>query len=218
MKRLKYNVLFLLMLYFCFCVVCWFPQSVSAASVDVEIIRIQKAYENIKDIRGSFIQKSFMKDLKKTETFKGQFFIKRPIKMKWSYEGNNAQDVLINKDEITIYQKKEKQAFQGKFDRDTYGQAPIALLSGFGNIQEEFAVSDKKGKLFLKPKKPMGGVLSIEIELSDGEFPIKSFTVIDSYANRIEMDLTDVKINTGLEDAFFDPALPKGVTIFRQNP
>jgi outer membrane lipoprotein-sorting protein len=63
----------------------------------------------------------------------------------------------------------------------------------------------------------MGGVLSIEIELSDGEFPIRSFTVIDSYANRIEMDLTDVKINTGLEDAFFDPALPKGVTIFRQN-
>jgi len=218
MKRLKYNVLFLLMLYFCFCIVCCFPQSASAASVDVAIIRIQKAYENIKDIRGSFIQKSFMKDLKKTETFKGRFFIKRPIKMKWSYEGNNAQDVLINKDEITIYQIKEKQAFQGKFDRDTYGQAPIALLSGFGNIQEEFAVSDKKGKLFLKPKKPMGGVLSIEIELSDSEFPIRSFTVIDSYSNRIEMDLTDVKINTGLEDAFFDPALPKGVTIFRQNP
>lgn len=217
MKRLKYNVLFLLMLYFCFCAVCCFLSPVSAASVDVEIIRIQKAYENIKDIRGSFIQKSFMKDLKKTETFKGQFFIKRPMQMKWSYEGNNAQDVLINKDELTIYQKKEKQAFQGKFDRDTYGQAPIALLSGFGNIQEEFSVSDKKGKLFLKPKKPMGGVLSIEIELSDGEFPIRSFTVIDSYANRIEMDLTDVKINTGLKDAFFDPALPKGVTIFRQN-
>jgi outer membrane lipoprotein carrier protein len=205
------------MLFFLLCAVCCFLTPASAASVDVEIIRIQKAYENIKDIRGSFIQKSFMKDLKKTETFKGQFYIKRPMKMKWSYEGNNAQDVLINKDEITIYQKKEKQAFQGKFDRDTYGQAPIALLNGFGNIQEEFAVSDKKGKLFLKPKKPMGGVLSIEIELSEGEFPIRSFTVIDSYANRIEMVLTDVKINTGLEDAFFDPALPKGVTIFRQN-
>jgi len=206
------------MLSFFLCAVYCPLSPVFSASVDVEIIRIQKAYENIKDIRGSFIQKSFMKDLKKTETFKGQFFIKRPMKMKWSYEGNNAQDVLINNDEITIYQKKEKQAFQGKFDRDTYGQAPIALLNGFGKIQEEFTVSDKKGKLFLKPKKPMGGVLSIEIELSDGEFPIKSFTVIDSYANRIEMDITNVKINTRLEDAFFEPALPKGVTIFRQNP
>jgi outer membrane lipoprotein carrier protein len=194
-----------------------FLSPTSAASVDVEVIRIQKAYENIKDIRGSFIQKSFLKDLKKTETFKGRFFIKRPMKMKWSYEGGNAQDVLLNNDEITIYQKKEKQAFQGTFDRDTYGQAPIALLSGFGRIQEEFSVSDKKGKLLLKPKKSMGGVLSIEIELSDDAFPIKSFTVIDSYSNRIEMDLADVKINTGLEDALFDPALPKDVTIYRQN-
>ena len=137
--------------------------------------------------------------------------------MKWSYEGSNAQDVLINNDEITIYQKQEKQAFQGRFDRDTYGQAPIALLSGFGKIQDEFTVSNKQGNLLLKPKKPMGGVLSIEIELSNSEFPIKSFTVIDSYSNRITMELTDVKINTGLADSFFDQTLPKDVTIIRQN-
>jgi outer membrane lipoprotein carrier protein len=189
----------------------------SAASVDEKIIRIQKAYEDIKDIRGGFVQKSFMKDLKKTETFKGSFYIKRPLKMRAIYEGTDAMDVLINNDEITIYQKKEKQAFQGTFDRETYGQAPIALLSGFGKIQDEFTVSDKQGKLLLKPKKPMGGILSIEMELSDSAFPIRAFTVIDSYSNRITMDLKDVKINTGLEDSFFNPSLPKDVTIFRQN-
>jgi outer membrane lipoprotein carrier protein len=218
MRRLKYTFLFLLTLPVYLFLVCCLPQLASAASVDEQVIRIQKAYENIKDIKGSFVQKSFMKDLKKTETFKGSFYIKRPMQMKWSYEGNNAQDVLINNDEITIYQKKEKQAFQGKFDRDTYGQAPIALLSGFGKIQDEFTVSNKQGNLLLKPKKPMGGVLSIEMELADREFPIKSFTVIDSYSNRITMELTDVKINTGLADSFFDQTLPKDVTIIRQNP
>ena len=217
MKQLKYIFLFLLTLSICFYVICRLPWSASAASVDEQVIKIQKAYENIKDIKGSFVQKSFMKDLKKTETFNGSFYIKRPMKMKWSYEGSNAQDVLINNDEITIYQKQEKQAFQGRFDRDTYGQAPIALLSGFGKIQDEFTVSNKQGNLLLKPKKPMGGVLSIEIELSNSEFPIKSFTVIDSYSNRITMELTDVKINTGLADSFFDQTLPKDVTIIRQN-
>lgn len=195
-----------------------FSHPAFASSVDVEIIKIQKAYENINDMRGGFVQRSIMKDLKKTETFKGSFFIKRPMKMKWSYEGNNAQDVLINGDEITIYQKKEKQAFQGKFDRETYGQAPIALLSGFGSIQDEFTVSGKRGKLFLVPKKPMGGVRSVEIELSDGDFPIRSFTVIDAYSNSTTMDIKDVKINTGLKDSLFNPVLPKDVTIFRQNP
>jgi chaperone LolA len=186
--------------------------SVAFSSADEEIARIQKAYESIKDLSGSFVQKSYIKDLKQTETFKGQFFIKRPMKMKWNYKGEQAQEVLINNEEILIYQKKEKQAYRSKFDRDTYGQAPIALLSGFGKVQEEFSVTGKNGKLLLKPKKPMGGIISIEIEPSGGDFPIKSFTVNDSYSNRIEMALKDVKINTGLEDRFFELSLPKGVT------
>ncbi len=197
-------------------VFCFLTASIVAfSSGDEEIARIQKAYENIKDISGSFVQKSYIKDLKQTETFKGQFFIKRPMKMKWNYKGEQAQEVLINNDEILIYQKKEKQAYRGKFDRDTYGQAPIALLSGFGKVREEFSVTEKNGKLLLKPKKPMGGIISIEIEPSGGDFPIKSFTVNDSYSNRIEMALKDVKINTGLEDRFFELSLPKGVTTLK---
>jgi outer membrane lipoprotein carrier protein len=192
-----------------------FIASTAFSSVDEEISKIQKAYENIKDISGSFVQKSHIRDLRQTETFGGRFFIKRPMKMKWSYRGTQAQEVLINNDEIIIYQKKEKQAFRSKFDRDTYGQAPIALLSGFGKIQEEFFASEKDGRLLLKPKKPMGGIVSIEIEPSGGNFPIKSFTINDSYLNRIEMELKDVKVNTGLEDSFFELSLPKGVTIYK---
>ena len=137
--------------------------------------------------------------------------------MKWDYKGENAQEVFINIDEITIYQKKEKQAFKGKFDRETYGQAPIALLSGFGKIREEFTFSEKNEKLILTPKKPMGGILTIEIERSEGEFPIQSFTINDSYSNRIEMTLKDIKINTGLEDALFELSLPKSVTVYEPN-
>jgi len=190
----------------------------AASSVNDEIANIQNAYENIKDISGSFVQKSYIRDLKRTDTFKGQFSIKRPMKLKWNYTGEHAQDVLINDDEIIIYQKKEKQAFKGKFDRDTYGQAPIALLSGFGKIREEFSITEKNGKLLLKPKKPMGNILSIEIEPSGDAFPIRSFVIHDSLSNRIEMILNDVKINTGLEDKFFELSLPKGVNIFEHNP
>jgi chaperone LolA len=195
-----------------------FAVSLAAGAADGGIEKIQKAYEGIKDIQGSFVQKSLIKDLKRTDTFTGRFFIKRPLKMKWNYKGENAQDVLISNDEILIYQKKEQQAFRGRFDRDTYGQAPIALLSGFGKIQEEFSVTEKNGKLLLKPKKPMGGILSVEIETSGDEFPIKSFTINDSYSNRIEMILKDVKINAGLEDSFFELSLPKGVTVLEHNP
>ena len=183
-------------------------------TVTEEMSKIQKAYDKILDMKGNFIQKSHIKDLKRTDTYKGEFFIKRPMKMKWEYKGETGQEVLINNDEIIIYQKKEKQAFRGKFDRDSYGQAPIALLSGFGRIQEEFDVSKKKSRLILKPRKAMNQILSIEIVPSEGEFPISSFTINDTHSNRIEITLTDVELNTGLKDSFFEPSLPKGITVY----
>jgi outer membrane lipoprotein carrier protein len=191
--------------------------SISEALIDKEIQRIQKAYENIRDIRGNFIQRSYIKDLKRTETYQGQFFIKIPKKVKWEYKGEAPQEVFINDSEIIIYQKKEGQAFRGKFDWNTYGQAPIALLSGFGKIHEEFIVSQKNKHLFLKPKNPMGGILSIEIELSDGEFPISSFTIKDSHSNRIEIILKDIKVNTDLKEGLFVPSLPGDVKIYEHN-
>ncbi|MEW6215793.1 MAG: outer membrane lipoprotein carrier protein LolA [Nitrospirota bacterium] len=185
--------------------------------LEQEIYRIQKVYEGISDIKGNFIQKSHIKDLKRIDTYKGQFFIKRPMKMKWEYKGEMPQEVLINNDEIIIYQKKERQAFRGKFNRDTYGQAPIALLSGFGRIHEEFYVSKKNGRFLLKPKRPMGGIVSIEIEPSEGEFPISSFTINDSRSNTIEVILKGVEVNTGLGDRLFEPSLPEDVKIYEYN-
>jgi len=52
-----------------------------------QVAKIQKAYEGIKDIKGNFVQKSFIKDLKRTDTYNGRFFIKQP-KMKWEYTGD----------------------------------------------------------------------------------------------------------------------------------
>jgi outer membrane lipoprotein carrier protein len=220
MNRKNKKVLVAKSLIFLFCFFCFLPHTVchAAPSADDEITAIQKSYEGIKDIAGSFVQKSYIRDLKRTDTFKGRFYIKRPMKLKWEYTGENGQEVFINGDEIIIYQKKDKQAFKGTFNRDTYGQAPIALLSGFGNIREEFTASEKNGRIVLKPRKPMGNIVSIEIEPSHDEFPIKSFTINDSHYNKIEMTLNDVKINTGLEDKMFRLSLPKDVKVYDYKP
>ncbi len=187
-----------------------------ASGEEANIARIQKAYEGIKDLRGSFVQKSVIKDLDKTETYRGEFFIKRPMKMKWMYRGKAAQDLTINGDTVLIYKKGDKQAYKSRFDRQTYGQTPVALLSGFGNVKEEFDVSGKGNTLVLKPKKPMGNVTNIKVVISEAEFPIRSFVINDTRGNVIEIELKDVNINSGLKDSFFDLALPKGVNVFEQ--
>lgn len=180
-----------------------------------EIARIQKTYEGIRDLSGGFTQKSVIRDLKRTETYGGEFFIKAR-KMKWEYRGDKPQTVYINGDEIVVYQKNERQAFKGRFERSTYGQAALALLGGFGRIAEEFDAAAHKDRLVLKPKTAMGNVLRVELTLGDGAFPIEALTIIDSSSNRVEVRLRDVKINRGLRDSLFDFVPPEGVTVIQQ--
>ena len=186
-------------------------------AADDEVARIQEAYRNISDMKAGFVQKNYMKDLGRTDTYRGILFIKRPSKMKWEYKGDKPQEIIINDDKILIYKKAEKQAFKSAFSRQTYGQAPVALLSGFGKVREEFNITKKNKKLVLVPKKPMGNIVSVEIETSDEDFPIKSFIINDMRSNRIEIQLKDIEINTGIKDAAFDFSLPEGVNIYEHN-
>lgn len=186
------------------------------ADLEDSISRIQKAYEGLTDIRGQFVQKSTIKDLGRTDTYKGEFFIKPPLKMKWAYKGNAAQDIIVSNDTMLMYKKGEKQAYRTRFDRETYGQTPLALLGGFGKITEEFMITSKGNALILKPKKTLGTVTSIRITLSETGFPVKSFTIYDSRANVVEIELRDIATNTGIKDSLFDLTVPKGVSIFDQ--
>ena len=206
--KMIYGAVLLAFLFFCPAL------SFSSSCSQDKVARIQKGYEGLQDITGNFVQKSHIKDLKQTEIFQGQFFIKRPLKMKWEYTGEHAQEVFIRDEEILIYQKKEKQAFRGRFSSDTYGQVPISLLSGFGEIDDQFHISEKGDRLILKPKKSMRGIISIEVVLAEGDFPIGSFTIYDTHANTIELKLKNVKVNTGMKDTLFDPELPKGIPLY----
>ena len=138
--------------------------------------------------------------------------------MKCEYKGEKPQEIIINNERIIIYNKSEKQAFRGTFNRQTYGQAPVALLSGFGNIREEFNINQKNSRLILTPKNPMGNIISIEIETSSGDFPIKSFIINDRRSNRIEITLKNIEVNTGIKDSIFDFSLPEGTSIYEHNP
>jgi chaperone LolA len=190
--------------------------TVSGAGPDDLVTRIQKAYETLNDMQGTFIQKNTIKDLKKSDTYSGEFFIKRPLKMKWSYKGKAAQDLIINNQTVLIYKKGDPQAYRSSFNKDSHGQTPVALLTGMGNIRDEFIVTGKGNMLVLKPKKPMAGVVSITLLIADTGFPIRGFTIQDGRSNIVEIQLNNIVINPGLKDSVFDPNLPKGVQVYEQ--
>ncbi len=189
------------------------PWSLFAIDEPALVDRIENAYKNISDLKGRFRQISYLKDLDRTESYEGEFFIKIPSMFRWSYKGRSPQDVIISGDMLIIYQKKERQVLKGRFSPSRYGQAPIALLGGFGNIRKDFEIKEERNVLILKPKTQMGNVRSIEIYSGDGEFPIKRLKITDSAMNSIEIDLRDVVINSGLQDKLFEFVPPQDVRV-----
>jgi outer membrane lipoprotein carrier protein len=177
------------------------------------VSKIQKAYEGMKDISGSFTQKSYIKDLKRTDNYKGRFSIKPPS-LKWEYAGENGQSIYINHNQVMIYMKKENVVFKSKFERAKYGQTPLALLAGLGNIKKEFEITyEAEDKVTLIPRTPMGNVERIELKAAESGFPIKMLSLIDNQKNRVDITLSDVKLNSGLPDSLFKFSPPKNAAI-----
>jgi outer membrane lipoprotein-sorting protein len=190
----------------------FFDLSMAFTSLSPEDIR--KIYRDIKDIRGDFIQKAYLKDLNRTDTYRGSFFIKIPSKMRWIYrDAKDEIEVIIKGDDMILYQKRQKQAIRERFDRSLYGQTPVALLAGLGDIEDDFYIEERDGGLLLRPKRPMGGIVTLELKPSSGEFPIGSLIIIDRRSNRIEIRLKDVSTNTGVSDSFFEFKPPEGVKL-----
>lgn len=192
-----------------------FPGAGWAAASGGEIAgKIQSAYRRIRDASGKFEQKSYLKDLGKTQTYGGDFMIKLPSRMRYIYTVGSRDQVAINGNSITIYQQKENQVLKGRFDAGTYGTAPVALLGGLGDIERDFSVSQEKGKLILRPKNPMNGITFVEVVPSGGAFPIKSFLIHDKYSNTVQITLKDVKLNRGIKDSVFSFTPPAGTSVF----
>lgn len=72
------------------------------------------------------------------------------------------------------------------------------------DLKKDFEVKEKSDStIILIPKSKMGNVKSIEITLTEAEFPVKSMKIIDAMENIVKIDLKDVKINTSLKNSLF---------------
>jgi outer membrane lipoprotein carrier protein len=170
---------------------------------DTALSKLNKAYKNINDASGSFIQTSYIKDLDKTQKFKGRFFIKGD-KIRWQYEGEFPQVIFLNRETLIVYDRKRKQAIQSIFSEEKYGQLPIALLSRMADFEKDFEITEKsENTLILIPKTKMGNIKKIEIAIQDEDFPIKLLKFIDTSVNTVRIDFYSVTINKNLKDSIF---------------
>lgn len=210
MKKIRF--LFIVVLFTVDCSLCTGP---FASSVDDVVAGMEKKYSVIRDMKGSFSQTSFLKDLEKTERYEGEFFIKKPAFLRWKYSKPRDEEVIIRNTETWIYRKSEKQAFKTIVSKADYSQVPVSLLGSLDALKKNFDITlVKEGTLGLTPRRTMGYIKSIHVDVDPGAFPVKTLTILDVYNNRVILEIRGVKVNTGIEDSFFVFTVPPGVEVF----
>ncbi len=180
--------------------------------------RIQNTFSGIQDMHGRFTQTSYIKDLEETQKYAGAFFIKKPSQAMWEYDKPRDEKIVINDTQTFIYKKAENQVIKTTISKEAYSQAPITLLSRFENIRNDFHISmPEKNALQLVPKKQIGFIQTLILETVPEGFPVKMFTIIDTYGNIIMIELTGIKLNTALNDEFFTFQIPEGAEVYDMN-
>lgn len=186
-----------------------------ASEVTAIVDLVEKKYAGITDIKGVFFQTSYLKDLDRTEEYAGDFFIKKPSRLRWTYRAPRDEEVLINGEDIWMYKSSEKQVIKSRFSRDAFSQVPIAMLESLGDLKGDYQISMSGEKtLELVPRQRMGFVKKLRLTTGSGDFPVESFEVFDVYGNMNVIILRDVIINPGLGDGLFIFTMPPGAELF----
>jgi len=199
----------------CFSFLVLLLTSAFAADVDETVDAIQKKFGLINDIKGTFSQSSYLKDLEQTQKYSGTFSIKKPSMMMWEYANPRDEKIIIRDTDTWIYKKSQNQVIRTTFSKESYNQAPIALIASMEKIMDDFTITmPEKNALTLMPKRKTGPIKMLVLEITQGEFPVKMFTVFDTYGNIIMIELTDLEINPGLDDSLFIFKIPPGAEVF----
>jgi outer membrane lipoprotein carrier protein len=190
-------------------------QSSENAVIPPAAREIQQRYAGIKDIKGTFVQKSYIKDLEDTQEYSGDFSIKKPSQMMWEYAAPRDEKVIINDKQTLIYKKSQNQVIKTKFNKEAYSQVPIALLAGLENIGDDFHITvPSENALQLVPRRKIGFIKTVVLETIQGDMPIKMFTIFDTYGNIIMIEMKNVQINQGLKDSVFTLTIPPDAEVY----
>jgi len=72
----------------------------------------------------------------------------------------------------------------------------------------------EQNALHLVPKRRIGSVQMIVIETVQGKFPVRTLTIFDTYGNIVIIELSDVIINSELDDSLFQFKTPPGAEVY----
>ena len=210
--QMKFSFLFI------FLFLGWHIPSWAISNEQATVNAIQKNYESVLTFQATFEQKAFVKMINRTEITRGNVQIKKPGKMKWTYNSPDPQILISDQKYLWLYAPEDEQATKMPIENVYSSNTPALFLAGQGKLTDIFnteQVLAKKDKFIVvfTPKEIESNLSRLLLRANKNNYQITGATVYDKLGNKTEIKFRAIRTNEEIPESVFDFEVPPGVEI-----
>jgi outer membrane lipoprotein carrier protein len=203
------------------------PAATPARScLDRTVDALQKRYENVRDVRASFVQTTRAahtggiapEPMRST----GRMVVEKPAKMRWVYEAPEESLVVSDGESMWIYDPAFGEAQRLPVGEGLLSGAAVSFLLGEGDLRRDFEielVSCEEGRAILEltPREP-ASYESLRVTADPATGLLSSTRVADLLGNVTDVELSQLETNQSPDPETFRFVAPDGVRVVELDP
>ncbi len=182
--------------------------------------RLEAFYTEIRTVHASFEQRIVGTDGAVQERSRGEVWIHRPDRFRWSYTEPYPQEIVANGQTLKFYDPEMEQITIRPFGRPG-GHTPSMVLAGDGDLRRYFELIDQGQTdgiawVELRPKEPREvGFRKARVGLASDPVRVVRFDFQDRFGHWSRIHLHDIRINPPIESQRFQFTPPAGTEVLR---
>lgn len=182
---------------------------------------VQQKYDTVFDFSADFVHSYHGGILRKEATERGTVLIKKPARMRWTYEAPERKVFVADGSRIYSYMLEDKQVIVSPVPADDEATTPALFLTGKGNLLRDFTVSipaepDPLAATFslkLTPKRREAEYDWLVLVVDRATYRMRRLVTADAQGGQSTFTFANVRENVGLSDKEFRFTIPRGVDV-----
>ena len=187
----------------------------SSAYAGAGLDKLKKFTRQLHSMQSNFTQTVFDSDMREVEVSRGKVALQKPGKFRWDYVTPFQQHIISDGKKLWVYDPELEQVTVKAFD-EALGAAPIALLSGESDLEEQFKVIELgkiDGREFVQLEAKVKDTDFGFMLLALGDKGLEVMELKDRLGQVTRIEFSKVTMNKKVKAEQFAFTIPKGVDV-----
>ena len=177
--------------------------------------KVEGFLQGLQSLQAQFKQTLTDRNGQTVEEASGTLAIRRPGRFRWDYLKPNEQVIVADGSRIWLYDADLEQVTVRKLD-DTLSATPAMLLSGQGNLQDNFTVtqtSEERGVMWVRMQPKRDDTDFKWVRLGFDGNALKFMQLADKLGQTTHLEFTQFERNPALDPSRFTFTVPPGADV-----